>query len=89
MVVINSGKNQLKVDIPISGIDELHKYQNGLLSILRKIKIDNCDPEFKEHLKTVYELLSHLQPKEEFHTLCKERTTKEDNEKPKNVMAPL
>lgn len=59
MISKDSAKNQLKIEIPIKDLEELARYQNALLSILRKISIDKCDPQFKDDLKVVYALLSH------------------------------
>ncbi len=64
MVVHDSSKNHLRIEIPLSSPDGLIRYQNALLSILRRIRIDKCETEFKEDLKAVYELLSHLQIEE-------------------------
>lgn len=61
MILQDSEKNQLKIEIPITSLDEWTKYHNALLSILRKISIDKCDPQFKDDLKVIYELLSHFQ----------------------------
>ena len=64
MIAHNPYKNQVKITIQNSKISDLQNYHSSLLKVLEKIEIGNCDPEFKEHLKTVYELLSHLQPDE-------------------------
>lgn len=53
-------ENTLVIIIPNSDIRDLDKFRKGILSVLSKVKIDNCDPEFKDNLKAVYELLSHL-----------------------------
>jgi len=55
----NSG---FRIVIPIENMDELAKYQRGLLGVLRKVEVGNCDPRLKENLKSVYELLTHLVP---------------------------
>lgn len=60
MVRYNPRENQLKIIIPKAGIEELYRYQKGLLNTLGKIEIENCNADFKEDLKSVYELLSHL-----------------------------
>ena len=57
----------------VPGIEELHKYSQSILYLLGKIKINNPSPDFKAHLKNVYELLNHLQPDEEFLTQHKEQ----------------
>jgi hypothetical protein len=56
----NSYQNQLLITIPNAGVQDLYRFRKSLLSILAKVNIENCDTEFKESLKTVYELLSHL-----------------------------
>lgn len=55
-------KSGFRIIIPIADMDELSKYQRGLLGVLRKVEVGNCDPRLKENLKSVYELLSHLVP---------------------------
>lgn len=60
MVEFEETTSTLKIIIPVSSMDEVEKYHKGLLGILRKIEIDNCDPALKENLKSVYELLSHI-----------------------------
>lgn len=58
-----SSNKQLVLSIRISDRTEIVKYQEGLMGLLRKIEIGNCDPELKENIKAVYELLSHFQIK--------------------------
>jgi hypothetical protein len=62
MVVYDHLKKQLRVEIGISNIEELHSYQKGIRGVLRQIEIASCDEELRENLKAVYQLLSHLQP---------------------------
>lgn len=64
MIAHNSCKNQLTITIQNPKVSDIQNYHRSLLKVLEKIEIGNCDPEFKEHLKIVYELLSHLQPDE-------------------------
>lgn len=66
MIEFNQKENQLKITIPLSGIQELCNYQKGILGILRKIKIENCSPKLQENLKSVYKLLDHLVLDKEF-----------------------
>ncbi|MEO7989265.1 MAG: hypothetical protein ABI663_06970 [Chryseolinea sp.] len=54
------GKNKLVIEIPDASIQDLHRFRKSLLTVLAKVNIENCDAEFKESLKSVYELLSHL-----------------------------
>jgi len=49
-----------KVWIPISSMDDIERYQKSLISVLDKVEIDDCNPEFREDLATVYRLLSIL-----------------------------
>ena len=60
MIEYDNSKNPQKIVIPVSGVADVQKYQKGILGILGKIEIDQCKPGFKEDLKAVYELLSHL-----------------------------
>jgi hypothetical protein len=82
MIEYDSNQNPLKIIIPVSGIDEVYRYQKGVLTILSKIEIDNCKPSFKEDLKAVYELLSHLLLNKEFflqyqaHSISRSKETK-------------
>lgn len=62
----NPQNRKSKIVIPISSAEELSKYQKGLLSVLSRIKIDKLDPGFKEDLKAVYALLSHLLDDKDF-----------------------
>jgi hypothetical protein len=48
--MIRTEGNQLKIEIPISSIDELVRYQRGLLHVLKKIHIDECDPECQKRV---------------------------------------
>jgi hypothetical protein len=64
MVALNNNE-ELRISIPISGIETLTNYQTGLLGLLRRIEIGNCDPELKEHIKAVYELLTQLRLNED------------------------
>lgn len=47
-----------------AGPNDLVKYYKPLLSVLSKVEIENCDREFLENLKVVYELLSLLKVNE-------------------------
>lgn len=60
MIEYDNSQNPKKIVIPVSGVEDVQKYQKGILGILGKIEIDQCKPGFKEDLKAVYELLSHL-----------------------------
>lgn len=54
-------ENGLVIVIPSADLQDLRRFRKGLLSLLSKVKIENCDAELKENLKAVFELLSHLQ----------------------------
>lgn len=60
MIVFDKENGTIHIQIPLCGYDELLKYQKSILGVLREIEIQDCRPELKEHLKKVYELLSHL-----------------------------
>ena len=62
MIETEKNPNQLILKISLSGHEELHNYQKGIRGLLRRIEITNCDPDLKENIKAVYQLLSHLQP---------------------------
>lgn len=66
MVEYNQKENLLAIKIPISGINELYKYQKSILAVLGKIEIDDCNQAFVENLKAVYKLLGHLALDAEF-----------------------
>ncbi|MCG8318774.1 MAG: hypothetical protein MI921_04685 [Cytophagales bacterium] len=61
MIAYNEKENQLKIIIPLSGIQELYDYKNAILRLLKKIEIDDCNPELMNNLKAVYKLLLHLE----------------------------
>jgi hypothetical protein len=60
IMVEEQKKSGFKIVIPISGMEELAKYQKGLMGVLHRIEVENCDLELAENLKYVYELLTHL-----------------------------
>lgn len=53
-------KMTLKLEIPITSLDDLERYRNALLSVLRRVNINACDTQFKDDLKTVYALISRM-----------------------------
>ena len=53
-------KARLKITIYLSGIQELQDYKNGILGILKEIKINGISEEMQNNLKSVYGLLNHL-----------------------------
>jgi hypothetical protein len=60
MINSEKGKNGLIIEIPGANLQDLDRFRKSLLTILAKVNIENCDADFKESLKSVYELLSHL-----------------------------
>jgi hypothetical protein len=60
MIEYSEKSNQLQIKIPISSLEKLDEYQQGIRGLLSRIEIGGCDPELKENLKSVYELLSNL-----------------------------
>jgi hypothetical protein len=48
--------------IPIQSMDEMLQYRQAIMALLHKVEVGDCDPVLKENLKTVYKLLSHLNP---------------------------
>ena len=66
MIVYNEKKNLLKITIPLSGIEELEDYQDGVLEVLRQFEIEDCDPELIRHVMSVYKLLGHIMLDEKF-----------------------
>jgi hypothetical protein len=60
MISYNCRSNRLEIITPNADEEDLLRYREGLLSILQEITIENCDPDFKENLKAVYEILDHL-----------------------------
>jgi hypothetical protein len=60
MVIHDVPNNQIRIEIPISSIEEVGRYRKSLLCILNRVEIDPGDLSFKNDLKSVYELLNHL-----------------------------
>ncbi len=65
MTSYNSQENHLIVTLPGRNLRDLAEYRKGILSLLARVEIGNCSPEIKSDLKLIYNLLSHLQTKEE------------------------
>lgn len=66
MIEYDQKENPLKITIPLSGIEELQNYQNGVLGVLRQFEIEDCDPELIGYVMSVYKLLGHIILEEEF-----------------------
>ena len=68
MIEYNEKEDEAKIIIPLSGVQELKSYRNGILGMPRKIEFKDCigDRESIENLKSVYRLLIHLSPGEGF-----------------------
>ncbi len=60
MKASNAMKMALKLEIPITNLDDLERYRNALLSVLRRVNINACDTQFKDDLKTVYALITRM-----------------------------
>ena len=61
MIEYSQKENQLKITILLSGFQELYDYKNAILQLLKKIEIDDRNPELINNLKSVYKLLMHLE----------------------------
>lgn len=86
MVKLDGKNSEMKIVIPISDVQELSKYQRGIMGVLRKIEVGDCDPKMKEHLESVYELLSHLVLDESSLLRGKELLTRSKQGKLRKVM---
>ena len=64
--MIEYNQNQLTIRIPVSGMEELHAYQRGILGVLNEIDIYHASLDLEDHLKRVYQLLGHLLLDDEF-----------------------
>lgn len=85
--MIEEDKNsRFRIVIPISDMEELANYQKGLMGVLRKVEVGNCDPVLKENLKYVYELLSHLVPDKNSFIQQRELLTRTKQGKLKKVV---
>lgn len=63
-MVYQEENSSLKIVIPMRNMNELAKYQKGLLGVLHKVEVDHRDLELAENLKYVYLLLTHLSKQE-------------------------
>lgn len=72
MIELEEKSKKLRVVIPISNLEELEGYKKGIMGILHTIEIDGSDQVLMEHLKSVYDLLSHLVPDRDFLLQYKE-----------------
>jgi hypothetical protein len=87
MIEFNTDQKQLRICIPVSNLRVIYKYHQSIINLLDKIEIDDCNPELRENLNAIYDLLSHLQPDEDFLAQYKELLKKGSIEEHKNVMA--
>ncbi|MCF0055142.1 hypothetical protein [Dyadobacter sp. CY356] len=60
MVKYNSVLSQLEIYIPNKDFKDLARYRKGILRILAEIPIQDCRQDFKNDLKSVYEILDYL-----------------------------
>jgi|GEM_PF-6708138 hypothetical protein len=72
MIELSADQNHIRICIPVSDVKDINRYHKSLINVLDRVEIDDCNPEFRENLITVYELLSHLVPSKEFFTAEKE-----------------
>ncbi|MBT1704909.1 hypothetical protein [Chryseosolibacter indicus] len=54
---VNGGQHLLKITISVTDFEELQKFQRGIINLLSKVEIDDCNPEAKEEIKSLYKLL--------------------------------
>lgn len=60
MIEYNSAKRPCRIIIPISGQQDILRYQRGMLGILGKIELCGCEPSLTQDVKAVFHLLSHM-----------------------------
>ena len=60
MLRYNSTLAQFEIIIPVQKVDDLQRYQKGILRLLGEIEIGDCNSDLKENLKAVYEILGHF-----------------------------
>lgn len=87
MIEFNTDKKQLRICIPVSNLKAIDKYHASIINMLDRIEIDDCNPTLRENLNAIYELLSHLQPDEDFLSQYKELLKEGGKEECKQVMA--
>jgi hypothetical protein len=87
MIEFNTDKKQLRICIPVSNLKAIDKYHTSIINMLDKIEIDDCNPALRENLNAIYELLSHLQPDEDFLSQYKELLKEGGKEECKQVTA--
>lgn len=66
MIEYNEKEDQLKITIPLSGIEELCDFQSGVLGVLRQIDINSASKELIANVMSVYKLLGHISLDEGF-----------------------
>ena len=54
---MNVHQNQLKITISVADFEELQKFQRGIINLLSRVEIDDCNPDAKEEIKSLYKLL--------------------------------
>lgn len=57
---MNIHDNQLKITITVNDSKELQNFQRGIINLLSKVEIDDCNPKAKEEIKSLYKLLMLL-----------------------------
>lgn len=72
MIKYNKANNPSKIVIPVSGPEEVLRYQQGIAGILATIELRNITPSLKENIKMVYNLLDHMQCKDNLKQLLQD-----------------
>lgn len=72
MIEYNKSNNPSKIVIPVSGSEEVLRYQQGIAGILATIELRNITPSLKEDIKIIYNLLDHMQCKDNLKQLLEE-----------------
>jgi hypothetical protein len=66
MIEFSPDKKQIRICIPVSSLKDINRYYQSIITMLDRVEIGDCNPDFKEDLIAVYELLSHLQTDNDF-----------------------
>lgn len=53
-------QNSKCIAIPFSDPEELRQYQRGIINLLSKVEIDDCNAGVRDDIKSLYKLLSFL-----------------------------
>ncbi|MBT1700281.1 hypothetical protein KK083_25565 [Fulvivirgaceae bacterium PWU4] len=69
MIKYNKANNPSKIVIPVSSPEEVLRYQQGIAGVLATIELRSITPALKEDIKVVYNLLDHMQCKDNLKQL--------------------